>query len=73
MKKIIIAAGLLAAFAGPALADQYWVVQDGSTKHCSIVSEKPTTTTTTVVGSTSFTTRSEAEDSMKTTKVCTSD
>jgi hypothetical protein len=33
----------------------------------------PTTTTTTVIGYTAFKTRTEAENSMKTTKVCSSD
>jgi hypothetical protein len=73
MKKTIICGAVLAASIIPALADQYWVVQDSTSKHCSIVTEKPTTTTTTVVGPVAFQTRTEAENSMKTTKVCTSD
>jgi hypothetical protein len=52
-------------------ADQ--VVRDSSTKHCSVVTEKTTTTTRTVIGNTAFKTRTEAEDSIKTTKVCSSD
>ena len=72
MKKAIICAFGLAVLATPALADEYWVVQDSSTKHCSIVTSKPTTTTTTVIGNTAFKTRTEAESSMKTTKVCSS-
>jgi hypothetical protein len=73
MKKAIICAFGLAVLATPALADEYWVVRDSSTKHCSIVTTKPTTTTTTVIGNTAFKTRTEAENSMKTTKVCSSD
>jgi hypothetical protein len=73
MKKAIICAFGVAMLATPALADEYWVVRDSSTKHCSIVTEKPTTTTTTVIGNTAFKTRTEAESSMKTTKVCSSD
>jgi hypothetical protein len=73
MKKTIICGAVLVASIIPALADQYWVVQDSTSKHCSIVTEKPTTTTTTVVGPLAFQTRTEAENSMKTTKVCTSD
>ena len=73
MKKTIICGAVLAAFITPALADQYWVVQDSSTKHCTVVTEKPTTTTTTVIGNTAFETRTAAEGSMKTTKVCSSD
>jgi hypothetical protein len=73
MKRTIICAFGLAVLATPALAEDYWVVRDSSTKHCSIVTEKPTTTTTTVIGTTAFKTRTEAESSMKTTKVCSSD
>jgi hypothetical protein len=73
MKRVILGATMLAAFITPALADQYWVVQDSATKHCSVVSEKPATTTTTVIGNTAFQTREEAQDSIKTTKVCTSE
>jgi hypothetical protein len=73
MRNAIVGGIIFAALITPALADQYWVVQDAKTKHCSIVTEKPTTTTTTVIGNTAFKTRSEAEGSMKTTKVCSSD
>jgi hypothetical protein len=73
LKKAIICAFALTVLATPALADEYWVVRDASTKHCSIATEKPTTTTTTVIGSAAFKTRTEAENSMKTTKVCSSD
>jgi uncharacterized protein YdeI (BOF family) len=72
MKKLICAAAL-AAFVTPALAaDEYYVVQDVKTKKCTIVDKKPTSTTTvTQVGPVAFKTRTEAEGSMKTIKVCT--
>jgi len=73
MQKTILCGLVLAALATPALADEYYVVRDATTKHCKVVTEKPTTTTTTVVGDTAFTTRSEAENSIKTTKICSSD
>jgi hypothetical protein len=84
MKKAIICAFGLAVLATPALAefgDEYWVVQDSSTKQCSVMrvrkpgffgwpfAEKPTGLT--VINS-GFETRTEAENSMKTTKVCSS-
>jgi hypothetical protein len=47
-------------------------VQDSTSKRCQIVEQRPTTTTTTVVGNSAFKTRVEAENSMKTTKVCES-
>jgi hypothetical protein len=72
MKKLLIASVAVAAFATPALAD-FWIVQDASTKKCTIVEQKPTTTTTTVVGGDGkvYKTKVEAENSMKTEKVCT--
>jgi hypothetical protein len=73
MKKAIICVFGLAVLATPAFAEDYWVVRDSSTKHCTVVTEKPTVTTTTVIGNTAFETRSEAENSMKTTKICSSD
>jgi hypothetical protein len=72
MKKIVFAA-VLAAFVTPALAAEFYVVQDVKTKKCTIVDKKPTTTTEmTVVGDGKvYTTRAEAETGMKTVKVCT--
>ena len=60
------------AFSGAALAQEYYVVQDTTTKKCTIVDKKPTTTTTTVVGDGVYKTKTEAETSMKSIKVCTS-
>jgi hypothetical protein len=72
--KILMAGMLVVAFAMPALAaDEFYVVQDSSTKKCTIVDKKPTTTTTvTQVGPVTFKTRQEAETGMKTIKVCES-
>jgi hypothetical protein len=72
MKKLILAATLV-AFATPTLAAEFYIVQDTSTKKCTIVDKKPTVTTTTVVGGDGkvYTTRVEAENAMKTEKICT--
>jgi len=71
MKKVL-AIALLTAFVTPALAEEFYVVQDVKTKKCTIVSEKPKdTTVVTQVGPVAFKTRTEAEGSIKTTKVCT--
>jgi hypothetical protein len=51
-------------------ATEYYVVQDTTTKKCTIVDKKPTTTTVTQVGPVAFKTRQEAESGMKTIKVC---
>jgi hypothetical protein len=76
MKTKLITAGLLlAAFTMPAFADEsFYVVRDATTKKCTVVNEKPTTTTTTVTSDgTVYKTKTEAENAVKTTKVCTSD
>jgi hypothetical protein len=73
--KTLAAATLVAAFVTPAFAaDEFYVVQDAKTKHCTIVDKKPVDTTTTVVSpsGTVYKTRTEAEAGMKTVKVCSS-
>ena len=71
--KLLVAAAGPVAIATPSLAAEFYIVQDTSTKRCSIVEQRPTaTTTTTVVGDKTYTTRTEAEGAMKTVKVCES-
>ena len=69
MRKLLTAAALTAALATPAFAD-FYIVQDATTKKCTIVQQRPTATTTTVVGDGVFKTQVEAQDAMKTVKVC---
>jgi hypothetical protein len=70
MKYAISLAALLACGA-TASAAEFYIVQDSSTKRCQIVEQRPTTSTSIVVGGDRmFSTRTEAETSMKTTKVC---
>jgi len=74
MRKLLIAATLV-AFATPVLAQsEFYIVQDTSTKKCTIVDKKPTVTTQTVVSpsGTVYKTRAEAETGMKSVKVCES-
>jgi hypothetical protein len=69
--RIVVGAALVLAFAAPALADEYYVVRDTTTKKCTIVDKRPTTTTTiTQVGPLAFKTRTEAEEGMKKEKIC---
>lgn len=68
--RIVVGAALVLAFAAPALADEYYVVRDTTTKKCTIVDKRPTTTTITQVGPLAFKTRTEAEEGMKKEKVC---
>jgi hypothetical protein len=69
--KLVIAAAALTASVVPSLAAEYFIVQDTSSKRCTIVEQRPTTSSMVVVGpGTAFTTRTEAEGAMKTVKVC---
>jgi uncharacterized membrane protein len=71
--KLLVAAAGFAALATPALAAEFYIVQDTTTKRCTIVEQKPTSQTTVVVDNgRTFTTRQEAEGAMKTVKVCES-
>jgi hypothetical protein len=69
MLKAIVSGIILAALVTPALAAEYWVVQDTSTQQCSIVEKKPTADTGKVIGN-SFQTRAEAENSMGRMRKC---
>jgi hypothetical protein len=74
MKRVLIIAATVAAFAAPAFAQsEFYVVQDTTTKKCTIVDKKPTVATQTVVtpSGTIYKSRAEAEAGMKTVKVCT--
>jgi hypothetical protein len=69
--RLAVAAATIAAIATPALAQQFYVVQDSSTKKCTIVEQRPTTSTMVVVGDGKvYTSRAEAEGAVKTITVC---
>ena len=73
--KILLAAAVSAALVAPAFAaDEFYVVQDVSTKKCTIVDRKPTETNVTIVSPSGiiYKTRTEAETEMKSIKVCSS-
>jgi len=68
--KAILAVTLCAAFATPAFAD-YYIVQEPTTKRCTIVQERPANPGLgVVIGGVGFGVRTEAESRMKTTEVC---
>lgn len=73
MLKYALAAAVLVGSACPVLAAEYYIVQDQTTKKCTVVSQKPTTSTTTIVSESGVTykTETEAEEGMKQIKVCT--
>ena len=71
MRARIILAAFAVIVATPALAQEFYVVQDTATKKCTVVAQKPTTTTTVVVGDGKvFKTQTEAEAAVKTITVC---
>jgi hypothetical protein len=87
MKSALALAALMsAAIAAPAFAQSkttvtttspgassYYIVQDASTKKCTITHEKPAGSSMTIVGGDGsiYKTETEAQSAMKTTKVCT--
>jgi hypothetical protein len=79
LPRFIISAAVVAALTVPAFGifaqgvTSYYIVQDVKTKKCTIMDKKPVTTESTVVGPNGvvYKTRTEAEDAMKTVKVCT--
>jgi N-methylhydantoinase A/oxoprolinase/acetone carboxylase beta subunit len=73
MKKLLMIGALAFAattVANSAMAAEFYVVRDATTKKCTVVDTKPTTTTTTIVDNGTYKTKTEAETGMKTTKVC---
>lgn len=66
--RIMLAIGV-AVLTTPALADEYYIVQNPTTKQCRIVMEKPEPSVGVVIG-TPFGARIEAENRMRTVTVC---
>ena len=79
LKRIVTSTAVIAALTLPALGALaqgtafYYIVQDVKTKKCTIMDKKPAATEATVVGPDGvvYKTRTEAENAMKTVKVCT--
>jgi hypothetical protein len=67
--KTVIGALVFAALVTPALAAEYWIVQDPANKQCSIVEQKPLNSGLVVIG-TSLPTRAAAEDSLGRIRRC---
>ena len=73
MKKLLMIGALAFAattVANSAMAAEFYVVRDATTKKCTVVDTKPTTTTTTIVDNGTYKTKTEAMDAMKTVTVC---
>jgi hypothetical protein len=70
--RLLLAIGLVAGTAGTAMADEYYVISDPATHHCTVTTTKPADkTVVTQIGPIAFATREEAENRIKQTTVCT--
>ena len=65
VKKLCLAAATVAILTSSAIAQEYYVVQETTTKKCKIVETRPTETTWIQVGPLAFKTRDEAEKQIK--------
>jgi hypothetical protein len=65
----LMLAVVIAVVATPALADEYYIAQNPTTKECHIVTQRPEPSVGVVIGS-PFGARVEAENHLKTTEVC---
>ena len=73
MTKLLMTAATIAALTAPALAQAtFYVVQDTTTKRCTVVKERPTAKTMVIVGDSGkvYTTEAEAQSAIRTIKVC---
>ncbi len=70
-KRILLASAIAFAFTGTAMADEYYVVSNPSTHHCTISTTKPADReVVTQIGPIAFKSREEAENRIKTVKTC---
>jgi len=65
MLKYVIAIGVAASVAAPALAEKEYFVVRGPDKKCKVVETRPTEKTVVVVGDKAYVTREEAEAQVK--------
>ena len=78
MRKLLLASAVLAGSAVAASAqtvveERYYVIQEPTTKRCTIVSERPTSSTSVVLDLGIFRTRTDAELGARQSKVCVYD
>jgi hypothetical protein len=65
MKTICLAVAAMAMLSSSALAAEYYVVQEKTTKKCKVVEARPTETTWVQVGPLAFKTQDEADKQVK--------
>jgi len=72
MQKYAIAAAFVVAIATPALAAQYYVALDTSTKQCHVMAQKPDGTSMQMVGSGAYKSEAEAQEAIQSLTECNS-
>ena len=70
MLKYVVVAVMLTAFATPALAEEWYVAQDPTTKKCDKSRKKPDGQKWVMVGTASYATEDEANAAMQATPEC---
>ena len=70
MQKTMVLAVLLTFVISPALAGEYYVAQDPTTKKCKVLDAKPDGTTMIMLGTSSYATKEEAKAAKKTFAEC---
>jgi hypothetical protein len=69
--RILLLGAMLIGSGGTAMADEYYVMSNPSTHHCTVTTTRPADREyVTQIGPLVFKTRQEAEDRIRTTKVC---
>ncbi len=67
---LFLAGAVIIGCAAPAMADEYYIVR-GPSQHCTVTTTRPADReVVTQIGPMAFTSRVEAEDRIKQTKVC---
>jgi hypothetical protein len=72
MQKYVIAAAFVLALATPALAAQFYVALDSSTKQCHVMAEKPDGAAMKQVGSGAYKSAAEAQRAIQSLTECKS-
>jgi hypothetical protein len=70
---MVIGSGLAAYGQTTIVQEQYYVIQEPTTKRCTIVSERPTSSSSVVLDLGIFRTRTDAELGARQSKVCVYD
>jgi hypothetical protein len=65
IKQLFLGATVMAVLSSAAVAAEYYVVQEKTTKQCRVVETRPTETTWVQIGPLAFKTRDEAERQVK--------